>query len=181
MGKPHYHLQSCIWHGRGLRFITVMSEGITNSQYNCHPSILHRLLPTKNAACWWVTGPTATAVESLQQPGAAALPSWNSTTNVEECLSNTARAWPSLVSPTQVRRREEKESKFVYDVVKCTHVFLSPPSVEMLGHPLSSRLQLPVCSRHGRLPDNGHLFGWEVPADRSPEPRFNLVRFGLLF
>ena len=129
--------------------------------------------------CWWVTGHTTMEMELLLHPGAAAVPSWNSTTNVEEYQSDMDRAWPLLESPTHVRvpiewKRRTSFEKVIVDVINLYSSSLSC-SVEVFGHSCSSSFKLLFCSWHWCLFDNWCLLGWGISADRSHEPWFNLV------
>ncbi len=127
--------------------------------------------------CWWVTGQTAMEMELLRHPGAEAVPSWKNITNVEEYLSNMDRAWPLLESPTHVRVTADWTRRKCFVIVDVMHLYSSSLScsVEVFRHSCSSRHKLLFCSWHWCLFDIWHLFGWEIPADRSHEPWFNLV------
>ncbi len=127
--------------------------------------------------CWWVTGQTAMEMELLRHPGAEAVPSWNNITNVEEYLSNMDRAWPLLESPTHVRVPADWTRRKCFVIVEVMHLYSSSLScsVEVFRHSCSSSFKLLFCSWHWCLFDIWHLFGWEIPADRSHEPWFNLV------
>ncbi len=133
-------------------------------------SHFYRLMPMMTVVCWWVTGQTAIELELLRHPGAAAVPSWNNITNVEEYLSNMDRAWPLLESPTHVRvpadwMRRKCFEKVIVEVMHLCSSSLSC-SAEVLWHSCSSGHKLLFCSWHWCVYDSRHFSWWELWSDR---------------